>query len=128
MMIFRLLTMTEYRRGRETTWTVYGEEMGVLSGDAYLNYAYEVALSGFDPYGRRTEGGRALRFWREKSGLRGMLGGQSADVVNEGKTMERASSWIIFMRRRHRRLWRRLYDDRGDSGRSVGRRKAQVER
>ena len=31
----------EYRRGRKTTHIVYGEDMGILAGDALLNYAYE---------------------------------------------------------------------------------------
>ena len=29
----------EYRRGRKTTWLVYGEGMAILTGDALLNYA-----------------------------------------------------------------------------------------
>ena len=30
----------EYRRGRKTTWVVYGEDMAILTGDALLNYAF----------------------------------------------------------------------------------------
>ena len=37
----------EYRRGRKTTWVVYGEGMAILTGDALLNYAYETALKAF---------------------------------------------------------------------------------
>ena len=33
----------EYRRGRKTTWYVYGDAMGILAGDALLNYAFETA-------------------------------------------------------------------------------------
>ena len=36
----------EYRRGRKTTHIVYGEDMGILAGDALLNYAYETAVEG----------------------------------------------------------------------------------
>ena len=36
----------EYRRGRKTTHIVYGEDMGILAGDAFLNYAYETAVEG----------------------------------------------------------------------------------
>lgn len=32
-----------YRRGRETTWYVYGDAMGILAGDGLLNYAFETA-------------------------------------------------------------------------------------
>lgn len=33
----------EYRRGRKTTWAVYGEGMAVIAGDGLLNYAFETA-------------------------------------------------------------------------------------
>lgn len=38
----------EYRRGRETTWKVYGDGMAVLAGDGLLNLAYETAAGAFD--------------------------------------------------------------------------------
>lgn len=37
----------EYRRGHKTTHVVYGEDMGILAGDALLNYAFETAVSAF---------------------------------------------------------------------------------
>ena len=37
----------EYRRGRKTTWYVYGDAFGILAGDALLNYAFETALKAF---------------------------------------------------------------------------------
>ena len=37
----------EYRRGRRTTHVVYGEDMGILTGDALLNYAFETAFKAF---------------------------------------------------------------------------------
>lgn len=37
----------DYRRGRLTTHKVYGEAMGVLSGVALLNYAYETMFQAF---------------------------------------------------------------------------------
>ena len=33
----------EYRRGKKTTHAVFGETMGILAGDALLNYAFEIA-------------------------------------------------------------------------------------
>ena len=33
----------EYRRGRKTTWKVYGDGMAVLAGDGLLNLAFETA-------------------------------------------------------------------------------------
>ena len=38
----------DYRRGKETTHRVFGEDMGILAGDALLNYAYETAVSGVE--------------------------------------------------------------------------------
>ena len=38
----------EYRRGRKTTHIVYGEDMGILAGDALLNYAFETAVKAFE--------------------------------------------------------------------------------
>ena len=38
----------DYRRGRLTTHKVYGEAMGVLSGVALLNYAYETMFRAFE--------------------------------------------------------------------------------
>ena len=38
-----------YRRGKKTTHAVYGEALGILSGDALLNYAYETASTAFSP-------------------------------------------------------------------------------
>lgn len=63
----------EYRRGRKTTHVVYGEDMGILAGDALLNYAFETAFKAFvsDP----EDGlliGRALTVLGEKAGIYGM--------------------------------------------------------
>ena len=41
----------EFRRGRETTWRVYGNAMGVLAGDGLLNYAFETALLALESAG-----------------------------------------------------------------------------
>ena len=78
----------EYRRGRETTWKVFGEDMGVISGAALLNYAYEVALSGFELTDRTERVVLALRVLAAKTGMYGMLGGQSVDVENDRKPLD----------------------------------------
>lgn len=38
----------EYRRGKKTTWVVYGDAMAILAGDGLLNYAFETALTSFE--------------------------------------------------------------------------------
>ena len=78
----------DYRRGRLTTHKVYGEAMGVLSGVALLNRAYEVMLSAFDLTGDKDRVIAAMRIIADKTGINGMLGGQSVDVENDGKPLE----------------------------------------
>ena len=82
----------DYRRGRLTTHKVYGEAMGVLSGVALLNYAYEVMLTAFDlaeDEKARARVIKALKVMSHKTGLYGLLGGQSVYVENDGKPMSR---------------------------------------
>ncbi|MDO4679029.1 MAG: polyprenyl synthetase family protein [Eubacteriales bacterium] len=79
----------DYRRGRLTTHKVYGEAMGVLSGVALLNYAYEVMLTAFDMTKEKDRVVKALRIMADKTGIHGMLGGQSVDVENDGKPVKK---------------------------------------
>ena len=80
----------DYRRGRLTTWRVYGEDMGILAGDALLNYAFEDGLSGIFPGpGGGFSIGRALQVLGEKAGIRGMIGGQVIDVGKTGQAVEK---------------------------------------
>ena len=73
----------EYRRGRKTTHAVYGEGMAVLAGDALLNYAFETACKSFAISDDPLKVGRALTILAGKSGIYGMIGGQTADILAE---------------------------------------------
>lgn len=73
----------EYRRGKKTTHAVYGEAMGILAGDALLNYAYETAIKAFEIEPQNTNIGKALAVLSRKAGVYGMVGGQVVDVENE---------------------------------------------
>ena len=75
----------DYRRGRKTTHVVYGEDMGILAGDALLNYAFETAFKAFvmEPEDALLTG-RALSVLGEKAGIYGMIGGQVIDVKETG--------------------------------------------
>ena len=79
----------DYRRGRLTTHKVYGEAMGVLSGVALLNYAYETMFQAFALTKEQDRVIHALRVVSQKTGIHGMLGGQSVDVENDGKRLEK---------------------------------------
>lgn len=74
----------EYRRGKKTTHAVYGEAMGILAGDALLNFAFETALKAFDMEPMNANIGRALQVLAGKAGIYGMIGGQVVDVEAEG--------------------------------------------
>ena len=57
----------EYRRGRKTTHIAYGEDMGILAGDALLNYAFETAFRAFETAPQESlKIGRALVSLAEK--------------------------------------------------------------
>ncbi len=87
----------DYRRGQLTTHKKYGESMGILAGDALLNYAYEVAASAFELVlqdGEDENGAnpynvaKAMQILGKKAGIYGMVGGQVVDVENEGKPID----------------------------------------
>ncbi len=76
----------EFRRGRKTTWSVYGEGMAVIAGDGLLNYAYETALAAYETAGDaqgKNRVFRALRILASNAGVFGMVGGQCADIVTD---------------------------------------------
>ncbi len=74
----------EYRRGKKTTHAVYGEAMGILAGDALLNFAFETALTAFDIEPNNPNIGKALQVLAKKAGIYGMIGGQVVDIQSEG--------------------------------------------
>ena len=75
----------EYRRGKKTTHAVYGEAMGILAGDALLNYAYEIAARAFAMEPGNPGVCQAFQILTAKAGIYGMVGGQTVDVESEGK-------------------------------------------
>lgn len=87
----------EYRRGRKTTHVVYGEAMGILAGDALLNYAFETAASAFDMEGEDVRAiGRAMQVLAAKAGVFGMIGGQAIDVESSGKIIDEEKLDFIY--------------------------------
>ena len=78
----------EYRRGRKTTHIVYGEAMAILAGDGLLNLAYETAARGFEMEPENVAVGKALAVLAKKTGITGMIGGQSVDVQQSGKVLD----------------------------------------
>lgn len=77
----------DYRRGRKTTHVVYGEDMGILAGDALLNYAFETASKAFCVTDELPRTSKAFQILSRKSGVYGMVGGQVVDVERTGKPL-----------------------------------------
>ena len=75
------------RRGKPRTWAEFGEDIGVLTGDALMMYAFETAASAFetsiDP-DELSRIGRAMGILARKTGVYGMIGGQTVDVELAG--------------------------------------------
>lgn len=79
----------EYRRGRKTTHIQFGHAMGILAGDALLNYAFEtmakaadivMGAADMDYYPLLGRILQAQRILAVKAGIYGMVGGQTVDV------------------------------------------------
>ena len=70
----------ELRRGLPTTWVKYGYDMAVLAGDSLLIYAVETAAKAFSMTDRADSVGRCIGILAGKTGIYGMIGGQTVDV------------------------------------------------
>ena len=90
----------EYRRGRKTTWAIYGDGMAVLAGDGLLNLAYETAAEAFrmaEDMGGMQRIARALQILGNKAGVYGMIGGQTADVEAEDSGQSLTAELLLFI-------------------------------
>ncbi len=86
----------EYRRGKLTTHAKYGHAMGILAGDALLNFAFETAVSAFD-YGEDPgRVAKALQILAKKAGIYGMIGGQVVDVQSSGHAISKERLDFIY--------------------------------
>lgn len=88
----------DYRRGRLTTHKKYGEDFGILAGDALLNYAYEIMLSSITKLtaDKVVKAVKAAQIIAYKAGIYGMVGGQSLDVWLTDKSMDDKQLDFIF--------------------------------
>ncbi len=94
----------EYRRGRKTTWNVYGDGMAVIAGDGLLNYAYETALGALKvcegcgdaaaAFGRVS---RALDVLARNAGIYGMVGGQCAEIQTSLHPQETDEEELLYI-------------------------------
>lgn len=71
------------RRGMPTCHVRFTEPIALLAGDALLNRAYEVMLEACADGDRNKIA--ATSFLASMAGARGMIGGQTLDILSEGK-------------------------------------------
>lgn len=86
----------EYRRGKHTTWVKYGEDMAILAGDALMVYCFETALKAGSMTSHTDRVLRAVSILAEKSGIYGMIGGQTVDVELTNKPIPREKLDFIY--------------------------------
>jgi len=87
-----------YRRGQLTTHAKYGAAMGILTGDALLNYSFETACKAFsitdEEWDLRVA--KALKTFATKAGVFGMIGGQVVDVEKTGQPLDTEEISFIY--------------------------------
>lgn len=78
------------RRGKPTTWVLYGEDMAVLAGDALIVLASKIIYS---VIAKQKEMIKMQRFAKageilfQKTGMEGMIGGQVVDIEKTGQPL-----------------------------------------
>lgn len=89
----------EYRRGKKTTWVVYGDGMAVLAGDGLLNYAYETMLKAVTMSNEADmiKTAKAASVLARKAGIYGMIGGQTADLEAENMGGKVTKEHLLFI-------------------------------
>ena len=85
----------DIRRGLPTCHKKFGEAVAVLAGDGLLHLAYETAIKAF--LNNNVDNVvTALQIFGDKTGLGGMFGGQSADVINTGKLLSDELLYYVY--------------------------------
>ena len=81
------------RRGKPSTWAKFGEDMGTLAGDGLMIYAFETAAkSAASPELKM----RAVEILAQKTGIFGMIGGQTVDVQLTGTRPDKEQLEFIY--------------------------------
>ncbi len=84
------------RRGLPTAWVKFGYDMAVLAGDGLLMYSMETAAKALSMTDRPDLIARCMGILAEKTGIYGMIGGQTADVELSGKPVSREQLDFIY--------------------------------
>nr|MDK2851597.1 geranylgeranyl diphosphate synthase, type [Candidatus Cloacimonadota bacterium] len=82
----------DYRRGKKSCHTVFGEGIALLAGDALLINAFELIT-----YAEISENLK-VQFVRElaqETGINGLIAGQMVDIESEGKKVDKKTLYFI---------------------------------
>jgi geranylgeranyl diphosphate synthase type II len=79
-----------------TTHKKYGHAMGILAGDALLNFAFETAADAVYDATDVNKAVRALKVLGKKAGAYGMIGGQVVDVNLSGSKVTKEELDFIY--------------------------------
>ena len=86
----------ELRRGKPTTWKVFGYDMAVLAGDALMIFAFETSAKALALGADAAAVVKAMGILAKKTGIYGMIGGQTVDVELTGKPVPREKLDFIY--------------------------------
>ncbi len=89
----------DYRRGRLTTHKKFGHAMGILAGDALLNYAYEVCAEAILYSQDMPRAARAFSILSKRAGAYGMVGGQTVDVLLTDSQIDKETLDFIYKKK-----------------------------
>jgi geranylgeranyl diphosphate synthase type II len=98
----------DFRRGRPTCHKAFGEAVAILAGDGLLALAFEMIT---DRIGKPEVAAAAVRELANGTGWSGMIGGQTTDILSEGKPVD-----LALVQRIHRYKTARLLETAGRLG------------
>lgn len=84
------------RRGQPTAWVKFGYDMAVLAGDGLMIYAMETAAKALSLTTQPELAARCMGLLAQKTGIYGMIGGQTVDVELAGKEIPREKLNFIY--------------------------------
>ncbi len=86
----------ELRHGKMSTHRKFGSAMGILCGDALLNYAYELVFKAIS-MGEDISVIKAGQILANSAGALGMVGGQSLDVLSDKTGINLGEKEILYI-------------------------------
>lgn len=79
----------DLRRGQPTCHKVFGEAIAILAGDGLLTYAFELmAHPSLKSVTTSDTVNKVISVFAKAAGITGMVGGQTADIIFEGKPID----------------------------------------